>query len=141
MSDPWHIPGGEICTFCGERFYSRSYGGPGICPSCDCGNFGPGVVKRQGARIAALEAQCCELEAALSGARKLIAEGRDANFNEVGECEDDDWLARIDAWLEATASETGAEQFCSCLMPFDKKPGPHHSSTCANYEPNRGEKP
>lgn len=32
--------------------------------------------------------------------RKLVQEGFDANFNEVGECEDDEWLARISAWLD-----------------------------------------
>jgi len=31
-------------------------GGPAICPSCDCGNFGVDVVKRQAARIRELEA-------------------------------------------------------------------------------------
>jgi hypothetical protein len=26
-----------LCVVCGDRFSSRSFGGPGICPSCDCG--------------------------------------------------------------------------------------------------------
>lgn len=26
------------CIGCGARNYSDSMGGPGICPSCDCGN-------------------------------------------------------------------------------------------------------
>jgi hypothetical protein len=60
MSDPYHIPGGELCKICGLTFYDRSMGGPGICPSCDCGNFGAPVVQAQGARIAALEARNAE---------------------------------------------------------------------------------
>jgi hypothetical protein len=32
-------------------------GGPLICSSCDCGNFGPDVVRRQGETIVALRAQ------------------------------------------------------------------------------------
>lgn len=26
------------CIICGAKKYSRSFGGEGICPSCDCGN-------------------------------------------------------------------------------------------------------
>jgi len=26
------------CTVCGKTNYPLSMGGPGICPSCDCGN-------------------------------------------------------------------------------------------------------
>lgn len=42
------------CMICGATGYAPSFGGPMICPSCDCGNFGPDVVKRQGETIAAL---------------------------------------------------------------------------------------
>ena len=28
----------DLCRICGNQFGSRSFGGPGICPSCDCGN-------------------------------------------------------------------------------------------------------
>jgi len=57
MSDPYHILGGELCTHCGMRFYSRSMGGPGIFPACDCGQFGLTQIKAQGDRIAELEAE------------------------------------------------------------------------------------
>lgn len=45
------------CVICGARSYGVSFGGPSICPSCDCGHFGHSVVKRQGDRIKELEAQ------------------------------------------------------------------------------------
>lgn len=69
MSDPYHIPGGEVCKICGLTFYARSFGGPNICPSCDCGNFGQTAIQRQRDMIAALEQRlaaseqrCAELE-------------------------------------------------------------------------------
>lgn len=27
----------DVCRMCGLPFGSRSFGGPGICPACDCG--------------------------------------------------------------------------------------------------------
>jgi hypothetical protein len=45
-----------LCKICGLTYYSRSYGGDGICPSCDCGNFGLPAVERQAKRIQELEA-------------------------------------------------------------------------------------
>src|ERR1035437_2779256 len=27
----------DLCRICGLQFGSRSFGGPGICPACDCG--------------------------------------------------------------------------------------------------------
>ena len=43
------------CIVCGLRNYSLSFGGPTICPSCDCGNTGPNIVRRQPERIRELE--------------------------------------------------------------------------------------
>jgi hypothetical protein len=54
--DRYTIKGGMLCQICGLRYYRMSCGGPGICPSCDCGNFGQPHVQRQGARIRELEA-------------------------------------------------------------------------------------
>ena len=34
--DPW------LCKICGQHFAAASYGGPGICPSCDCGRLPEG---------------------------------------------------------------------------------------------------
>jgi hypothetical protein len=45
-----------MCTICGLEYSSPSMGGPGICPSCDCGNFGIAAIQRQAKRIAQLEA-------------------------------------------------------------------------------------
>lgn len=54
-TDPYHIPGGELCTVCGLRFYQRSYGGPGICSACDCGFTGSVLVEAQRKEIERLE--------------------------------------------------------------------------------------
>jgi hypothetical protein len=45
------------CIYCGGVNYAPSIGGPLICPSCDCGNFGPNVVQRQGETITALRSE------------------------------------------------------------------------------------
>lgn len=45
------------CIICGLRNYSLSFGGPTICPSCDCGNTGQEKVRRQAERIMELEKQ------------------------------------------------------------------------------------
>jgi len=55
MND-YTIPGGMLCTICGLRYFNQSCGGPGICPSCDCGNFGAAMVERQGKEITRLRA-------------------------------------------------------------------------------------
>lgn len=64
MTNPdYTIPGGMLCTICGLRYFNQSMGGPGICPGCDCGNFGAALVQRQGKEIERLSAalqQCNE---------------------------------------------------------------------------------
>lgn len=45
------------CVVCGLRDYPLSFGGPTICPSCDCGNTGQQKVRRQAERIRELEKQ------------------------------------------------------------------------------------
>ena len=57
MSDPYTIPDGELCKVCGLTFYQRSFGGPNVCPSCDCGNFGAPVVQLQAKEIERLRAE------------------------------------------------------------------------------------
>jgi predicted nucleic acid-binding Zn-ribbon protein len=39
------------CIICGTTNYSLSMGGPTICPSCDCGDFGLSKVQRQAKEI------------------------------------------------------------------------------------------
>ena len=53
------------CIYCGGRNYPLSMGGPAICPSCDCGNFGPFTVQRLGERIVELQARADAAEALL----------------------------------------------------------------------------
>ena len=42
------------CTICGGTNYPLSGGGPTICPSCDCGNFGMDRIKKQSDMIKSL---------------------------------------------------------------------------------------
>lgn len=56
------------CQLCGDTNYALSMGGPGICPSCDCGNFGPHTVKRQAKTIYELRERVTKLEAEVQSA-------------------------------------------------------------------------
>ena len=53
------------CIYCGATNFSPSIGGPMICASCDCGNFGPQVVQRQGETITTLRAEIANLRSKL----------------------------------------------------------------------------
>jgi hypothetical protein len=55
--NPW------LCKICGLYFTEASFGGPGICPSCDCGNFGIGAIERQRLEIERLRAEIERLKA------------------------------------------------------------------------------
>lgn len=48
MSDPW------LCTICGLHFTEPSFGGPGICPTCDTGFTGATLIKAQAREIICL---------------------------------------------------------------------------------------
>lgn len=50
----------DTCRICGLQFSSQSYGGPGICPSCDCGNFGQNMIEKQRKTIERLERELAE---------------------------------------------------------------------------------
>lgn len=49
------------CEICGAINYLPSLGGPTICPSCDCGDFGPSRVQKLAALLAAKDARIAEL--------------------------------------------------------------------------------
>ena len=51
----------DRCKMCGLVFFEPSLGGPGICPECDCGNFGPAKIKRQAEYITQLKTRLKEL--------------------------------------------------------------------------------
>ena len=51
------------CVLCGAINYPPSMGGPMICPSCDCGDFGVAKIQRQAAELARLRAHVAALEA------------------------------------------------------------------------------
>jgi uncharacterized Zn finger protein (UPF0148 family) len=45
------------CVICGLTDYPLSFGGPTICPSCDCGDFGPVKIERQRKEIESQRAE------------------------------------------------------------------------------------
>lgn len=45
------------CAICGLTNYPLSFGGPTICPSCDCGDSGPYVISRQATELRRLAAE------------------------------------------------------------------------------------
>jgi hypothetical protein len=49
--DAYPNPQAGPCMICGKVNYPLSTGGPALCPSCDCGDFGVTVVERQGKEI------------------------------------------------------------------------------------------
>lgn len=53
------------CVICGLTGYEPSMGGPSICPTCDCGNFGPQLIKRQREEIERLRASQWRLRSAI----------------------------------------------------------------------------
>lgn len=57
------IPGGELCNICGLIYYSRSAGGPNVCPGCDCGFTGATLVAAQRQEIERLRGVASEWEA------------------------------------------------------------------------------
>ena len=50
----------DLCRICGLTFSSPSFGGPGICPSCDCG------ISPDKDRVANLERQLADVKAQLA---------------------------------------------------------------------------
>jgi hypothetical protein len=50
------------CIVCGKMNYSLSFGGPTICPSCDCGATTGSHLSYAAGKAAGIEAaaQCCE---------------------------------------------------------------------------------
>lgn len=97
------------CIICGDRDYPLSAGGPTICPSCDCGDFGLAKVKRQAAEIERLTAREAAADAEfkrlntdiVKRARKAIEaadeiERLDDRVSDLTEA-----LHKIDSWSRA----------------------------------------
>ncbi len=59
------IPG--PCEICGTTNYRLSMGGPGICPSCDCGDFSIAKVQRQATSIVRLEVALAARDKEIAG--------------------------------------------------------------------------
>jgi len=49
------------CVICDATNYPLSYGGPTVCPSCDCGDFGIKKIKQQRDEIERLRSEIIEL--------------------------------------------------------------------------------
>ena len=54
------------CVYCGDTNYANSIGGPMVCPSCDCGDFGVYKVQRQAKIIEQLRERVEQLQIELS---------------------------------------------------------------------------
>ena len=98
------------CVLCGAANYLPSLGGPEICPSCDCGNFGFAAVQRQRAtiedlsrKLEASRGRVAELEDQLASEKKCHRLANTMRFQQ----EDRD-RARI-AELEAQVAELTLE--------------------------------
>jgi hypothetical protein len=63
------------CVYCGAVNYPLSMGGPTICPSCDCGNFGPKVVRALGTELVAVRSERAALAAQLEAAKAPLPRG------------------------------------------------------------------
>lgn len=61
------------CVICGLSNYPLSAGGPTICPSCDCGDFGPAKIERQRKEIEQRSIELADWQAS-SEAYRLDAE-------------------------------------------------------------------
>jgi hypothetical protein len=72
------------CVICGATGYPLSLGGPEICPSCDCGDFGLETVQRQRNEISALR--------------------------ERAERERDAWRQRVAEWIDMIENCAGVPQ-------------------------------
>jgi NTP pyrophosphatase (non-canonical NTP hydrolase) len=70
------------CQVCGCVNYAASFGGPTICPSCDCGFYGAPVVQRQGREIIALREEIAALRAQPAPLGEAVA-----------------FQSRVDPWL------------------------------------------
>ena len=67
----------DTCSICGMQFSVRSYGGPGICPACDCGFTGASMVKAQREEIERLQAEVRDLYRQLGEPRCQCIDGHD----------------------------------------------------------------
>lgn len=60
------------CVICGATNYALSMGGPTICPSCDCGNFGMPALQRQTQVINSLRSDVAARDAEIDRLNKLL---------------------------------------------------------------------
>ncbi|MFA5025059.1 MAG: hypothetical protein WC503_00930 [Candidatus Shapirobacteria bacterium] len=61
----------EPCRICGAAEYTASYGGPGICPKCDCGVFDANVMAWNNNK---LSTELAALKEVLDDKRRLTRE-------------------------------------------------------------------
>lgn len=66
----------DTCTICGVAFTEPSFGGPGICPACDCGYDNKETQRKEIER----------LRLQLSRAKKWMQHERGCNHNIYSPC-------------------------------------------------------
>jgi hypothetical protein len=93
------------CVICGAMDYQLSVGGPTICPSCDCGNFGPQAMARLGKTIVELRERLAVAERLIrvdeSLARQLSRSMQENAKLDARNTKLEDALQRIQQWSEA----------------------------------------
>ena len=90
------------CVICAATNYPLSAGGPTICPSCDCGDFGLVKVQRQAAEIERLRIDADALATGWNIASEKVARLK-ALLNdclEHADFDDSDTLDRVRRALE-----------------------------------------
>ena len=60
----------DLCRICGCTFDSPSFGGPGICPACDCGHQ---PVEAQRKEIERLKTATAQLASALESCVRMLS--------------------------------------------------------------------
>jgi hypothetical protein len=98
------------CVVCGATNYSLSYGGPTICPRCDCGHYDPAALAMNNHRLRErAQAAESELHLAKQAVRGLAeALGELSNGSWQGEMRfaedtDADFLLRVIGKMRATS--------------------------------------
>lgn len=105
------------CIICGLRDYSLSFGGPTICPSCDCGHTGQHKVRMQAERIMDLEREVLELTAKFDQAAKA-ARPEALRIPEV--------LERFRFMLEYIAKDKVSDDVFLAVSVHEKSPATEH---------------
>lgn len=98
------------CAICGLTNYPLSFGGPTICPSCDCGDSGPYVISRQATELRRLAAEVERLRGAMRADDERLRQAETRVWpGTTHGCDAPEWMADEILTLRAT-QQAAAEQ-------------------------------